>query len=74
MLGQLDDACKGLEKLLTEKPVNQPVVEQSTGWVGGGVQRLRNFFSPATRIQAANSTASTEEQAEIKPAVAHLGK
>lgn len=74
LLGQLDDACKGLEKLLTEKPVNQPVVEQSTGWVGGGVQRLRNFFSPATRIQAANSTASTEEQAEIKPAVAHLGK
>lgn len=72
LLGQLDNACKGLENLLTDnKPVNQPVVEQSTGWVGGGVQRLRNFFSPATRIQAANST---EEQAEVKPAVAHLGK
>ena len=70
----VNDLCKELEKFLVDKPVNQPVVEQATGWIGGGVQRLRNFFSPATRIQAANSTASTEEQAEIKPAVAHLGK
>ncbi|MEN9450584.1 MAG: serine/threonine-protein phosphatase 6 regulatory ankyrin repeat subunit isoform [Pseudomonadota bacterium] len=76
-LVRLDGICEELEKLLlTEKPVNQPVVEQATGWIGGGAQRLRNiigFFSPATRIQAANST-EAEQQAEVQPTAANLGK
>lgn len=70
---------EALVKLLTDTPVNTAVAEGATGGAEGmqGSQKLKNiirFFSPATRIQAANSTEADEQQAEVQPTAANLGK
>ena len=78
LLHSLNQSVKEGESLLTrvaDKPVT--TIEGATGGtaeaLGTQIRITIDFFSPATRIQAANST-EAEQHAEVQLTAANLGK